>query len=172
MAFSLSVARALEEFGDDARARSAAPHRHESTTVLRTLATRVHESFCRLGGHDYLLHVADNRIFLQCSTCSHETPGWLIDIVHGRSPPPCPEGTAPTQMSLALASTAGARRAFRITTIGERSAAPDNEDRARRRTNDVMRGRAEHEQIQCSSPVDAHHNQVRATLHGLTEYSR
>ena len=73
-------------------------------------------------------------------------------------------------MSLALASTAGARRAFRITTIGERSAAPDNEDRARRRTNDVMRGRAEHEQIQCSSPVDAHHNQVRATLHGLTEY--
>ena len=84
MAFSLSVARALEEFGDDARARSAAPHRHESTTVLRTLATRVHESFCRLGGHDYLLRIADNRIFLQCSTCSHETPGWLIDIVHRR----------------------------------------------------------------------------------------
>ena len=87
MAFSLSVARALEELATMHVHALPLRHRHESTTVLRTLATRVHESFCRLGGHDYLLRVADNRIFLQCSTCSHETPGWLIDIVHRRPKP-------------------------------------------------------------------------------------
>ena len=62
------------------------PHRHEFTTVLRTLAARVHESFCRLGGHDDLLRVADNRILLQCSTCS-QTPRWQINIVHRRPKP-------------------------------------------------------------------------------------
>ena len=33
---------------------------------------------CGLGGHDPLLQVNDGRMFLRCSTCGHETPGWTM----------------------------------------------------------------------------------------------
>ena len=48
--------------------------------ALRALVVRMHQALCALGGHDYLQRVADNRIFLQCVSCGHETPGWRIDI--------------------------------------------------------------------------------------------
>ena len=31
---------------------------------------------CGIGGHDPLLQVDGGRLFLRCSTCGHETPGW------------------------------------------------------------------------------------------------
>jgi hypothetical protein len=31
---------------------------------------------CGLHGHDPLLHFEDGRMFLRCSSCGHETPGW------------------------------------------------------------------------------------------------
>jgi len=31
---------------------------------------------CGFGGHDPLLQVDGGRMFLRCSTCGHETPGW------------------------------------------------------------------------------------------------
>lgn len=55
--------------------------------ALRALAVRMHQALCALGGHDYLRRVADNRIFLQCVTCGHETPGWRIDIARQRPKP-------------------------------------------------------------------------------------
>src|SRR5688572_10796830 len=55
--------------------------------ALRALAVRMHEALCALGGHDYLQRVADNRIFLQCVTCGHETPGWRIDVARQRRKP-------------------------------------------------------------------------------------
>jgi len=33
-------------------------------------------TMCGLGGHDPLLQVDGSRMFLRCSSCGHETPGW------------------------------------------------------------------------------------------------
>jgi len=36
----------------------------------------VSSAMCGLGGHDPLLQVDQGRMFLRCSTCGYETPGW------------------------------------------------------------------------------------------------
>lgn len=33
---------------------------------------------CALRGHDHLVHFEKERMFLQCASCGHETPGWLL----------------------------------------------------------------------------------------------
>ena len=33
---------------------------------------------CALRGHDYLVHSAPQRMFLRCTWCDHETPGWHV----------------------------------------------------------------------------------------------
>jgi hypothetical protein len=33
---------------------------------------------CRIHGHDYLLRVRYSRMFLHCTSCGHETPGWWL----------------------------------------------------------------------------------------------
>ena len=33
-------------------------------------------AMCGVSGHDPLLQIEDGRMFLRCSTCGHETPGW------------------------------------------------------------------------------------------------
>ena len=33
-------------------------------------------AMCGFGGHDPLLQVDGGRMFLRCSSCGHETPGW------------------------------------------------------------------------------------------------
>lgn len=38
----------------------------------RTVST----TMCGLNGHDPLLQVEQGRMFLRCSSCGHETPGW------------------------------------------------------------------------------------------------
>jgi hypothetical protein len=48
---------------------------------LRAVKGLVRHTLCGIGGHDYLRKLAPGRIFLQCATCGHETPGWRIDIV-------------------------------------------------------------------------------------------
>jgi hypothetical protein len=39
----------------------------------------VQHALCSLHGHDNLLHFDQNRMFLRCSSCGHETPGWAIE---------------------------------------------------------------------------------------------
>jgi len=52
---------------------------------FRLARSWVHETTCAMFGHDYLLHAADHRIFLECAVCGHETPGWRIGAtVDGR----------------------------------------------------------------------------------------
>ena len=70
MAVLIHVHPRLALHGDEFKVRVA----------LRALAVRMHQALCAPGGHDYLQRVADNRIFLQCVSCGHETPGWRIDI--------------------------------------------------------------------------------------------
>jgi hypothetical protein len=36
------------------------------------------QTLCALHGHDALLQYERNRIFLRCTSCGHETPGWEV----------------------------------------------------------------------------------------------
>ena len=40
---------------------------------------RVREAFCGLHGHDNLLQFKQDRMFLKCFSCGHESPGWELN---------------------------------------------------------------------------------------------
>ncbi len=40
---------------------------------------RVQQALCSLHGHDSLLQFEQNRMFLRCTSCGYETPGWEIE---------------------------------------------------------------------------------------------
>ena len=39
----------------------------------------VRQMFCGLHGHDSMLQFEQDRMFLRCVSCGHETPGWSLD---------------------------------------------------------------------------------------------
>ena len=39
---------------------------------------RVRQILCGLHGHDSLLQFQQDRMFLRCASCGHETPGWEV----------------------------------------------------------------------------------------------
>ncbi len=41
------------------------------------------QKLCALHGHDQLLHFESDRMFLRCTSCGFETPGWKV----GERPP-------------------------------------------------------------------------------------
>src|SRR5512143_3106597 len=47
--------------------------------LFSRLWRRVQFALCSLHGHDPLLHYDENRIYLRCASCGHETPGWELD---------------------------------------------------------------------------------------------
>lgn len=47
--------------------------------LLQRLLVGAQQFICGLHGHDQMLHFEGNRMFLKCTTCGHETPGWAID---------------------------------------------------------------------------------------------
>jgi len=58
------------------------------------MVDRVKQMWCGLHGHDALLQFEQDRMFLRCVSCGHETPGWNL------------QEAAPTAASAAEASTA------------------------------------------------------------------
>jgi len=42
---------------------------------------RLHQMMCGLHGHDTLLQFEQDRMFLRCQSCGHETPGWDLNEV-------------------------------------------------------------------------------------------
>jgi hypothetical protein len=40
---------------------------------------RVRQVLCGLHGHDTLLQFGEDRMFLRCVSCGHETPGWELN---------------------------------------------------------------------------------------------
>jgi hypothetical protein len=40
---------------------------------------RVRQMLCGLHGHDALLQFGQDRMFLRCVSCGHETPGWELN---------------------------------------------------------------------------------------------
>jgi hypothetical protein len=41
----------------------------------------VRQTLCGLHGHDTLLQFEQDRMFLKCVSCGHETPGWELNEV-------------------------------------------------------------------------------------------
>ena len=37
--------------------------------------------WCGIVGHEYQLHAAPGRIYLQCAACDRQTPGWVIGVL-------------------------------------------------------------------------------------------
>ena len=52
-------------------------HRADDGIGARTLAW-IQQTYCGLHGHDSLLHFGEDRMFLQCASCGHATPGWKL----------------------------------------------------------------------------------------------
>ena len=52
---------------------------------IQTLTHRVdgwaHRTICGIRGHDSLLHFERNRVCLECATCGHQSPAWIIGRV-------------------------------------------------------------------------------------------
>src|SRR5262249_6557870 len=52
---------------------------------------RLRQMYCGLHGHDTLLQFEQDRMFLRCVSCGHETPGWELNetppTVTGRGDP-------------------------------------------------------------------------------------
>jgi hypothetical protein len=44
-----------------------------------SMIDRVRQVFCGLHGHDNLLQFEQDRMFLKCVSCGHETPGWSLN---------------------------------------------------------------------------------------------
>jgi hypothetical protein len=42
---------------------------------------RLRQTLCGLHGHDTLRQFAHDRMFLRCTSCGHETPGWELNEV-------------------------------------------------------------------------------------------
>ena len=40
---------------------------------------RIRQAWCGLHGHDTLLQFAQDRMYLRCVSCGHETPGWELN---------------------------------------------------------------------------------------------
>lgn len=47
-------------------------------TALVELSVRLRRFVCGLGGHDLLLSVEPGKMWLRCTSCPYETPGWVI----------------------------------------------------------------------------------------------
>ena len=62
---------------------TAVGHRGEDGIGTRILAW-LRQAWCGLHGHDHLMHFEKDRMFLQCVSCGHESPGWNIAV----APPP------------------------------------------------------------------------------------
>jgi hypothetical protein len=51
----------------------------EPGSLFSRMWKRMHYAVCSLHGHDPLLHFDQNRIYLRCASCGHQTPGWELD---------------------------------------------------------------------------------------------
>lgn len=48
-------------------------------TQVDGLIDRLRQMFCGLHGHDNLLQFEQERMFLKCVSCGHQTPGWSLN---------------------------------------------------------------------------------------------
>src|SRR5438093_744744 len=53
-------------------------HRQVEDGFVYRLLGWVRQLMCGLHGHDNLMHFEKERVFLQCASCGHESPGWEL----------------------------------------------------------------------------------------------
>ena len=75
-------------------------------TVVAGMFDRVRQMYCGLHGHDSLLSFEHDRMFLKCTTCGHETPGWDLNEV----PPTVSEAANAARQPMIRPQLVGARR--------------------------------------------------------------
>jgi hypothetical protein len=51
----------------------------EAPTDGLSVIDRLRQVYCGMHGHDSLLQFEQDRMFLRCASCGHETPGWSLD---------------------------------------------------------------------------------------------
>jgi len=51
----------------------------QASGAFEWLLKRIQVIACGLHGHDSVLQYERNRMFLRCTTCGHETPGWEVE---------------------------------------------------------------------------------------------
>src|SRR5438552_16232574 len=51
----------------------------ESEGFSGRVMDRVRQMFCGFQGHDNMLQFEHEHLFLRCTSCGHETPGWRLD---------------------------------------------------------------------------------------------
>ncbi len=61
-----------------ALARSLESHSDSDGVGTRVLAW-IRQAYCGLHGHDAMLHFEKDRLYLQCVSCGHRTPGWDLN---------------------------------------------------------------------------------------------
>jgi hypothetical protein len=66
----------------------------------------VRQMFCGLHGHDTLLQFAQDRMFLRCVSCGHESPGWELN----EAPPTVTIQREPRAQALVRPQLVSARR--------------------------------------------------------------
>ena len=54
-------------------------HPGEHPGVVEWMLKRIQSIVCGLHGHDSVLQYERNRMFLRCTSCGHETPGWEVE---------------------------------------------------------------------------------------------
>ena len=54
--------------------------------IVASALARVQQGLCGLHGHDALLQYERNRMYLRCTSCGYESPGWEVarSAVQGR----------------------------------------------------------------------------------------
>lgn len=67
---------------------------------------RMRQAFCGLHGHDTLLQFEQDRMFLKCVSCGHESPGWELN----ESPPTLRMRTDEPRRALARPQLISTRR--------------------------------------------------------------
>ncbi len=64
------------EMASDQRLASVGDARQTVEGIVARGLTWLRHVYCGLHGHDELLHFVKDRMFLQCVSCGHQTPGW------------------------------------------------------------------------------------------------
>src|SRR5262245_36548761 len=55
-----------------------AMHVHADTGMIAGVAEKLRQFLCGLHGHDTLLQFEQERMYLRCVSCGHETSGWEL----------------------------------------------------------------------------------------------
>jgi hypothetical protein len=53
-------------------------------SLLGTTMVRVQQIVCGCRGHDCVLRFNQSRVFLECMSCGHQSPGWQLERISPR----------------------------------------------------------------------------------------